>query len=177
MKKYDKQKRYDGQLSREAVLLNSYLNQYRNCIRKKHTLEYRRKAIIREFDSPLKSVNYDGMPHGSGEGLGCAALSFRLDEINASIAEQMAQAAKALADIMSVIEFLPDNSMERAIIEAKYIDRLGWTRICETHNLTRTPATRYWRKGLYMLLDFEKVKKILKDYEAEENFFNQEQRT
>lgn len=158
-------KKHEGELSQEALLLDRYLLQYRNCINRKRTLERRRKDIIREFDNPLSGVSYDGMPHGSGNGVGCAALSFRLDEIDTKIKEQMNKSVKVLAEIMNVIEFLPENSTERSIIEHRYIDRMKWWQICKEENLSRTPATNYWRKGLYALLEFKKVQQIVQEYE------------
>ena len=158
-------KKYEEQLSGEAILLDRYLSQYKNCIKRKKSLEGRRNEIIKEFDHPLTGISYDGMPRGSGVGPGCAALSFRLDEIETRIREQMSKSVKLLTEIMDVIEFLPENSTERAIIEHRYIDRMNWGWICRAEHLSRTPATRYWRKGLYKLLEFKKVKKILKEYE------------
>ena len=157
-------KKYEEQLSEDALLLNQYLNQYKRCIGRKRALERRRDDIIREFNHPLKGVSYDGMPHGSGEGLGCASLSFRLDEIETRIKEQMDKSVKVLAEIMDVIEFLPENSMERAIIEHRYIDRMNWEPICKVEHISRTPATRYWRKGLYELLEFKKVQQLVKEF-------------
>lgn len=157
-------RKYEEQLSPEAVLLNQYLNQYKTCIGKKKTLEHRKNDIMREFDNPLGAMKYDGMPRGSGVGLGCAALTFRLDEIETRITEQMNNAAKALSDILNIIEFLPENSMERIIIEHKYIDRFSWNKICMIEHISRTPATRYWRKGLYDLLEFAKVQQIIHDF-------------
>lgn len=157
--------KYEEHLTPEALLLDKYLSQYRNCMNRKKSLERRRNEIQREFNNPLKAVSYDGMPHGSGEGVGCAALSFRLDEIETRIKEQMEKSAKVLAEIMDVIEFLPENSTERIIIEHRYIDRYYWGRICKEVHLSRTPATKYLRKGLYQLLEFKKVQQILSEYE------------
>lgn len=160
-------RKYDGQLSTDADILNQYLNQYKNCICKKHSLENRRQEIVKEFDNPLRGIHYDGMPKENGEGIGCAALCFRLDEIDTRIREQIDIATKALSDIMDVIEFLPENSMERSILEHKYIDRYSWAQICQIEHISRTPATRHWRKGLYRLLGFKKVNAILHDYEKQ----------
>jgi hypothetical protein len=157
--------KYDEQLTPEALLLNRYLNQYRNCIERKKSLERRRNEIIREFDHPLSGVSNDGMPHGSGDSLGCAALSFRLDEINTKIIEQMERSSKILTEIMDIIDFLPENSMERSIAERKYIDRQNWDQICRAEHISRTPAARHWRKALYRLLEFKKVVQVLKEYE------------
>lgn len=160
-------KKYKEQLTEDAVLLNQYLSQYRHCINRKKALEHRRNEIIREFDNPLSGVSYDGMPRGSGEGVGCAAISFRLDEIDTRIKEQMDKSVKVLAEIMDVIEFLPENSIERSIIEHRYIDRMNWDKICRIENISRTPGTQHWRKGLYELLEFKKVQQIIRDYEKQ----------
>ena len=157
-------KKYEEQLSPEALILDEYLFQYKRCIGRKRSLEHRRNEIVREFDHPLSGVSYDGMPRGSGVSVGCAALSYRLDEIDTRIKEQMDKSVKVLAEIMDVIEFLPENSIERAIIEHRYIDRMKWWQICKEENLSRTPATNYWRKGLYYLLEFKKVQQIVKEY-------------
>lgn len=155
----------ESRLTDEAELLNQYLSQYKYCIGKKKSLERRRAEIIQEFDSPLGAVKMDGMPRGSGSGVGCAAISFRLDEIDTRIKEQIETSAKVLTDIMNVIDFLPENSLERSIIESRYIDRYDWNRVCQENHISRTPATKSWRKGLYMLLEFKKVKQILREYE------------
>ena len=160
--------KFDERLSSEAALLNQYLNQYRRCIGRKRSLEHRREEILREFENPLSGTSFSSIPYGSGDGLGCAALSFRLDEIDTRIAEQVAISAKALTSIMDVIEFLPEDSLDRAIIEHRYIDRYGWEKICQIVHLSRTPATRCWRRGLYRLLEFKKVQKILSEYEEAE---------
>ncbi|MBE7063960.1 MAG: hypothetical protein E7390_09290 [Ruminococcaceae bacterium] len=162
-------KKYEEQLSEEAALLDHYLGQYRRCIKRKRALEARRQEIIKEFDNPLSAISYDGMPKGSGENLGCAALCYRLDEIEIRIQEQVTKATKVLTEIMDIIDFLPENSMERAIIERRYIDRCGWRRICEEEHISRTPANRHWRKGLYELLEFKRVRILLKEYKETRN--------
>lgn len=169
MKKQRKQMReFDERLSDEAELLNRYLFQYRDCITKKKSLERRKDEIRREF-SPLKSPNLDGMPRGSASGDGVAvSLLIRLDEIDEKIVEQMNRASKLLSDIMNIIDLLPESTPEenlsKAIIENRYIDRMGWDRVCRENHSSRSKTSRYWKKGLYALLEFKKVKKILHDY-------------
>lgn len=156
----------DGRLTDEAELLNQYLSQYRHCIGKKRVLENRRKEILREFDNPLGPLKLDGMPRGSNAGMGCAAVSFRLDEIDTRIKEQINISAKILTDIMNVIDFLPENSIERSIIENRYIDRYGWERVCRENFISRTSAIRIWKRGIYRLLGFKKVKNVLEEYKT-----------
>mgnify|MGYP003289533660 CR=1 FL=1 len=160
-------KKHEEPLSPEALLLDRYLGQYKRCIRRKRALERRRDEIVKEFEYPLGSVNYDGMPKGSGEGVGCAALSFRLDEIDTRIKEQLHKSVKVLASIMDVIEFLPENSIERSIFEHRYIDRMSWERICNEVHLSRTPSSNHWKRGLYELLEFKKIQQLMSEYDKE----------
>lgn len=164
MEKRRAKRKTEERLTDDAELLNQYLSQYKYCIGKKKPLERRRNEIMREFDDPLSSSGLNRMPRGSSNGVGCAALSFRLDEIDTRIKEQIETSAKVLTDIMNIIDFLPENSLERSIIENRYIDRYSWERVCLENHISRTPATKVWRKGLYMLLEFSKVKHILKEY-------------
>ena len=96
--------------------------------------------------------------------MGCAAVSFRLDEIDTRIKEQINVSANILTDIMHVIDFLPENSIERSIIENRYIDRYSWERVCRENFISRTSAIRIWKRGIYRLLGFRKVKLILREY-------------
>lgn len=157
--------RVEERLTDRAEALNRYLSQYKQSIGKKKILEVRREEILREFESPLKALNVDGMPKGNGSGVGCAAISYRLDEIDVRIKEQMERSIKILSDIMDVIDFLPENSLERTIIENRYIDRYSWGRVCRENHISRTSAIRKWKKGLYMLLEFNRVKMIISECE------------
>lgn len=153
-------------LSPEAWELHQYLNQYKHCISRKRTLERRKAEIIKDFDNPIGSIRLDGMPRGSGSGYGAAALPLMLEEIIEEIEKQNEAAARALKDIMDIIHFLPENSMERNIIENRYIDRYEWRRVCRENHITRTPATKSWRRGLYMLLENSRVQMILSEYRS-----------
>lgn len=160
--------RGNERLTEEAEQLNQYLSQYRYCIDKKRALEKRRLEIAREFEHPLKPRRMDGMPGGSSRQLGCAALPLKLDEIDIRIKAQMEYTKRVLVNIMDVINFLPENSTERSIIENRYIDRYNWEKVCEENHISRTPATRKWRKGLFMLLEQREVREILEKYRAEQ---------
>lgn len=152
-------------LSKDAKLLDQYLSRYYNCIISKNDLLDRRKNILEDFNTPLTSVKFSGDPKAKKESLGCAALSFRLDEIDGKILEQLKDAEKSLNDIMSIIDTLPANTIERNIIEKKYIDRLSWNKISQAENISRNAAFYNWRAGLNKMLEFKRVQKILKDYE------------
>lgn len=163
MKKRNSTNKYDKRLTEEAEHLNKYLHQYGNCIKRKRALERRKEEIIKEFENPLSGACLDGMPKGNNIGVGCAAISLMLEDIKIQIDEQTEKAAMSLSGTMEIIDFLPQNTIERSIIENKYIDRFNWDKVCAENNISRTPATRQWKKGLYKLLEFEKVKQILHD--------------
>lgn len=163
---------FDGKLSEEADRLNRYLYQYRDCISRKQTLERRKEEFRKEF-TPVKSPKIDGLPRGGTVGEGIAvALVIKLDEIDEKILEQTNHAAKLLSDIINIIDLLPEHTPEdilsKSIIENRYIDRMGWDKVCRENHASRSKVTRYWKRGLYTLTGFKKVKKILKEYEEKE---------
>lgn len=160
-KSQNERKLIDGELTKEAEQLNKYLSQYKYCIARKTALENRKSEIIKLFDYPISSVNLDGMPRGSSSVLGCAEISLKLDEINSIIKKQMETASKTLYDTIKIISLLPENSMERIIVENRYIDLYNWNRICHQNHISRSPAIRRWKCGIYMLLEIEEVKQIL----------------
>lgn len=154
-------------LTEEAELLNRYLCQYKYCIDINRALKNRRLEIVREFENPLRSRKMDGMPRGNCHQSGCDTLPLRLDEIDTRIKAQIENTEQILVNIMDVINFLPDSSMERAIIENRYIDCYNWEKVCKENHISRTPATKKWRKGLYILLEQQEVQKILEKYRKE----------
>lgn len=151
-------------LSDEARILDDFLKQYRVCINRKHALEAREQDIIREFDMPLNALVNDGIPRGSGENLGAASLPLQLDEIQIRIKESIKECTKAYLKVDDVISYLGENTTERTILERKYIDRQSWADICKMEMLSKTPATQYWRNGLYTLLEFARVQMIVMEH-------------
>lgn len=106
-----------GKLSREASVLDKYLSTYNRCKSRKRSLELRKSEIMKDFESPLRAVSMDGMPRGSSAGAGCAALTYELDEIQTRINEKIEEMKKVYVKISDIMEFLPEDSTERAILE------------------------------------------------------------
>ena len=140
-------------LSDEARQLDSYLKSYNCCKQRKKTLEKRRQQILLDFRSPLKNINFGGMPKAKGiVGEGSAALPLQLDEIDIRINE--------------VLNFLELNDMGRIVLEYRYIDSLPWWRIEQLEKKSKTFLVYSWRKALYKLLEFPKVKRLVEDYKT-----------
>ena len=89
-----------------------------------------------------------------GSGKKCA-------EIEAKIKAQKQQAHKSVAQIMEIIELLPQGSTERTVLELRHIDCRTWTQIQRAVYLTSSPCYERYNKGLDMLLVKNKVRKII----------------
>ena len=160
---------FDKPLTPEAERLDNYLFQYRLCIIRKRTLERRHEKIFEEF-TPLKSPKIDGMPRSGNSGMTpVAALVIRLEEIERAIGVQISEASRLLTELMSVLDLMPTDTQEeilaRNILENRYIDCMDKDKICRENHCSSSTVNRYWKKGLYMLLQRGKVQQILEEYE------------
>ena len=159
---------FDKRLSDDAGSLNQYLYQYKDCIKTKKNLLRRREEIKAELKSPLAAVQTEKLQTGKGKRQDRSVdILFRLDEIAERIQGQIDTAERKLNDIMSMMDFLPVDSLSRSIMENLYIDRWGWEKVCKENHISRSQAKRYWKQGLYTLLNMEKVKEIVKGFKGE----------
>lgn len=160
-------RRTENPLSEEAKLLIRYLEQYKVCLIREKMLEERLSRVKFDQKHPLSGINMDGMPKGStqGDGVPCS-LAIRVDEIERRISEQAEVTQKTMLNVMEILDFLPENELERNILEARYIDCYSWTKTCRIVSLTRSPANEHLKAGLNKLLEFKKVQKILADFKA-----------
>lgn len=154
-------------LTDDELLLTQYLNQYQNGKRRKKTLERRRRDILLEFDCPLSGVKMDGMPKGNSTGDGAATLALKLDAIDTKIKQESLKLVTVLGNIIDITKLLPPNTLERDIIEARYIDCFSWVKTCMTLNISRTPANRRLVKGLKFLLEQPIVQTRLEEFRRE----------
>ena len=153
-------------LSDEARQLDSYLKSYNCCKQRKKMLEKRRQQILLDFRSPLKNINFGGMPKAKGiVGEGSAALPLQLDEIDIRIRENIEDVRKEYIRLNEVLNFLELKSIGRIILEYRYIDSLHWWKIEQLEKKSKTFLVYSWRKALYKLLEFPKVKQILAEYQ------------
>ena len=163
----DNKRRTENPLSEDAKLLIRYLEQYKVCLAREKMLKERLLRVKFDQAHPLSGINMDGMPKGNtvGDGTPCS-LAIRIDEIEHRIIEQAAVTKKTILEIMEILDFLPENEIERNILELRYIDCCSWTKTCRLVCMTRTPANAHLRAGIYKLLEYKKVQKILADYKA-----------
>ncbi len=103
----------------------------------------------------------------------CAILQARLrrlrteggvgtEDIQTRIQRQAETARGCMAEIVDVLDLLPADSLERAILELRHIDCKSWQDIQRTVHLSRSPCYAYYQRGLDRLLAIPVVRGRLK---------------
>ncbi len=134
-----------GSRNSERRSLKKYLTRYFRAKEKRVILQERLRKLQRELQK---------------QGGLCASLS--LSEIESRIQGQTDAMRKCTLEIMDVLELLPEESMERTILELRHIDCRPWEEICNTIYFSRSQCFRYYNKGLDALLAIDKVRRILR---------------
>lgn len=111
----------------EREVLRRYLRQYLSAKRRKCDLERRRAQLQQDMQCPLGAVRYDGMPRSGSPSEGAAAFAYRIDEVEQRIRAQQDEMARAALEIMDIIDFLEPGSLEREVIEKRYMDGMAGT--------------------------------------------------
>lgn len=126
-------------------------------------LERRLREIISEMDHPIGGINYDPLPRGSGEGSGAASLVLKLDDIEERILQQKEAIHKAILQVMDILDYLPRDSIERAVCERRYIDRIHMDAIADSIPMSRSGCYKIHDKAIGILLQQPEVQKIVAD--------------
>lgn len=153
------------EMGEQRRLLKQYLGQYYNAKVKKKQLETR-LCNFREDMTGIKGMQYSLVPHSKTNkvGDGPATLVIHAMEIEERIEKQRAEMSVAMLNVMKIMDFLPVDSTERAILEYRHIDCLSWKQITKEMYMTRTPCNKYYNSGIEKLLTFKKVIKIIIDF-------------
>lgn len=91
-------------------------------------------------------------------------LEFRdgeASEIEARLKKQKKEAKKYTLQIMEILDFLPQGSTERTIMELRHIDCKTWTQVQRAVFLTPSPCYERYNKGLDALLKIAKVRTMI----------------
>ena len=103
------QKRPSQMSEDERIFLKRYLSQYYRAKERQKILRERLADIRTELDPAGKNGRN-------------TSLAIKMAEIEDRIARQSEIEATAILDIMDVLEFLPQDSVEREIMEMRHID-------------------------------------------------------
>lgn len=134
----------------DRKLLKRFLSQYYNAKQRKSTLENRERALRLEL-RPARET---------------ADLKAKFGQISSRIQRQKEVEAAAALEVMDMIDFLPEGSTERQILELRHIDCKSWTEIERTAHFSRASCFRYYNQALDQLLAFKKVRGMLQDFQA-----------
>ena len=139
-----------AKLEREAV--KRYLQQYHAAKQKKRILEERRRTLSAELRGPsAKPVHPDG----------AGTLVFQIADVEERIEAQQSKMAKAVQNVMDLIDLLPIGSMERTVVEMRHIDSRKWERIASEVHMSRSRVIDYYNAALDDLAANEKSVEVI----------------
>lgn len=149
-----------AKLEREAV--KRYLQQYHAAKQKKRILEERRRTLSAELRGPSTAPAFRAMPsakpvHPDGAG----TLVFQIADVEERIEAQQAEMAKAVQNVMDLIDLLPIGSMERTVVEMRHIDSRKWERIASEVHMSRSRVIDYYNAALDALATNEKSVEVI----------------
>ena len=81
------------------------------------------------------------------------------------IDQQREAMAKAVLHVMDMIDLLPQNSMERTVVEMRHIDCKPWDKIAREIYMSRSAVFNYYNAALDKLLEFKRTRKLLEDFQ------------
>ncbi len=149
-----------AKLEREAV--KRYLQQYHAAKQKKRILEERRRTLSAELRGPSTAPAFRATPsakpvHPDGAG----ALVFQIADVEERIEAQQAEMARAVQNVMDLIDLLPMGSMERTVVEMRHIDSRKWERIASEVHMSRSRVIDYYNAALDTLAANEKSVEVM----------------
>lgn len=147
------------------VAMKKYLGQYSKARLKRKQLEVRLKNF-REEMVEAKGINYSPVPGGQS---GCTTSKtedyvVRALEIEDRIMKQQVEVQRAMIAVMEVMDFLPIDSVERSVLEYRYIDCLPWKFIIARMSYSKASCHNYYNAGIDMLLGCNEVQATLQKY-------------
>lgn len=149
------------ELENDRSVLEWMLGQYVRAKRRKKQLEVRLLEINAERDSPIGGQGYDPLPRSGGNNEGAAGILMKLADIEDRIYEQKAKADKSMVNVATILNFLPEESMEREICELRHIDGHEWGEIAEGIPMSKSQCHRIHKAAMCELLEFNYVKELV----------------
>ena len=149
----------------QRELLKRYLEQYRRQLKKKDILRRRLENIRLELLG-TKGTRYSITPKSQTNAIGNEPLDFviKCQDIEERMEAQRKNAMACMLKVLDVLDFLDNGSLEKEIMEYKYLDGKTWDAIPDIANKSRSQCIEYWNRGLNKLLEFGKVQALLEEY-------------
>lgn len=153
-----------GGATREGV--KEYLQQYQMARNSKRFLEKRHDSLMRELKAPAPGSTYRTMPatRSPANTEGAVSVVFRLAEIEDRIEDQREAMGKAVLQVMDLIDLLPQNSIERTVVELRHIDCKKWEQICREIHMSRSRTNDYYNAALDIILSNKRARILVERY-------------
>lgn len=164
------------ELEKDRSVLEWMLGQYVRAKRRKKQLEVRLLEINAERDSPIGGQGYDPLPRSGGNNEGAAGILMKLADIEDRIYEQKAKADKSMVNVATILNFLPEESMEREICELRHIDGHEWGEIAEGIPMSKSQCHRIHKAAMYELLEFNYVKELVTENRESYEYYIEKKR-
>lgn len=150
--------------TREAV--KEYLQQYHMARVGKKLLERRHDNLVRELKAPPVGSAYRTMPatRTPANTEGSVSVVFRIAEVEERIEDQREAMGKAVLQVMDLIDLLPQNSMERTVVELRHIDCKKWERICQEVHMSRSRVNDYYNTALEIIMENKRARKLVEKF-------------
>ena len=134
---------------------------------KKRILEERHRVLSSELRAPSTGSAFRLTPPTKPTKTdGSVSVVFRISEVEDRIEEQREEMAKAVLNVMDLIDVLPANSTERTVVEMRHIDCRGWDKIAEALYMSRSNVFNYYNAALDKILENKRNRKLLEEYMA-----------
>lgn len=136
--------------------VRDYLSRYKIIKRRIAQLTKRLTELQEDENEPINGIRYSVMPKGSKVSDGAAAYLYRKEDVIEQINTEIQNKYKALSDALIVLKAIPLDSIERNVIESKYIDNLSNDDICQEMYWSYVSTVTYHTlKAIDMIIDNE----------------------
>jgi len=148
---------------RRAV--REYLKQYSTAKNQKRILENRHRELRRELVAPALGSAFRSMPTSkSRKTEGAVSVVYRIAEVETRIEQQRQEMAKAVLHVMDLVDLLLPNSMERQVVELRYIDCKGWDKISGEVHMSRSSIFEHHNAALEKIAGNKRAQKLIAEY-------------
>lgn len=146
---------------RDAV--KEYLQQFHMARERKRILERRHDNLVRELKAPTLGSTYRTMPtrRTQANSDGAVSVVFRIAEVEDRIDEQREAMERTVLQVMDLIDLLPQNSMERTVVELRHIDCKKWERICQEVHMSRSRVNDYYNAALEIIMENKRARRLV----------------
>lgn len=107
---------------------------------------------------------------------GAAGILMKLADIEDRIYEQKAKADKSMVNVATILNFLPEESMEREICELRHLDGHEWGEIAEGIPMSKSQCHRIHKAAMYELLEFNYVKELVTENRESYEYYIEKKR-